>query len=114
MSRIIGSHPTVRELLEAVKDVPEWHRLGTELNLPRGQLREIEVQYQIHGVGRQKSAMFDRWLARCADANWTMLAAALDRMGEEGAAAAVRSKYKCGGGPKAPDPDPPARAAAGE
>ena len=99
----VGSNPTVRELLEAVKDVPDWHALGTELDLPRGQLREIELQYQIAGVGRQKSAMFDRWLARCVNASWAKLAAALDRMGEEKAAATVRFKY-CGAPPPAPEP----------
>ena len=102
----VGSNPTVRELLEAVKDVPDWHALGTALDLPRGQLREIELQYQIAGVGRQKSAMFDRWLARCVNASWAKLAAALDRIGEETAAATVRFKY-CGGSavpPPAPEP----------
>ena len=89
----VASKLSVKDLLEAVRDVPDWHTLGTELGLPRGQLREIEVQHNIQGAARQKSAMFDRWLARCLDASWQKLAEALDRMGEEGAADAVRRKY---------------------
>ena len=90
----------VRKLLEAIKDVPDWHGLGTELDLPRGQLKEIELQYHVQGIGRLKSAMFDRWLARDVNASWVKLALALDRMGEEEAAATVRFKYCGGPGPQ--------------
>ena len=54
------------------------------------------MQYNAHGVPRQKSAMFDRWLAQDIDVSWSKLAAALERMGEDTAASAVREKY-CGG-----------------
>ena len=67
-----------------------------ELKLSAAELRAIEVQYSVHGVPRQKSAMFDRWLAQDVHASWSKLAAALDRMGENKVARAVREKY-CGG-----------------
>lgn len=86
----------MRDLLDAVRDVVDWHSLGVELKLSAADLRAIEVQYSVHGVARQKSAMFDRWLAQDVDASWSKLAAALDRMGENKAARAVREKY-CGG-----------------
>ena len=88
--------PTIRDLLDAVRDVVDWHSLGLELKLSAADLRTIELQYSVHGVPRQKSAMFDRWLAQDVDASWSTLAAALDRMGENKAARAVREKY-CGG-----------------
>ena len=83
----------VKLLVDAVRGVSDWHNLGVHLDLEVAKLKEIELDYFVHGVVRMKTEMFDLWLKSCPNASWHKLVSALNAIGEKRVAAEVESKY---------------------
>ena len=101
--------PSIRDLIDAVTNVNDWHTLGQGLDVPEPVLQAISLQLTVHGIPRMKTEMFSRWLARDPKASWIKLEAALRRMGEITAADGVRDQYLGGastGGAAAQQPAP--------
>ena len=91
------SEPGLRDLLEAIDDVNDWHTLGLHLRLDIAQLDQIEEQYfATHGHRRCKTKMIDHWLKVKPDASWYMLIKALKKIKEESLADRLTAKYLSG------------------
>ena len=77
----------------AVSDVAEWFDLGLQLGLPSATLRLITAEPNIKDIKSQRLAMLSEWLKYDTAASWEKLAAALATIGENVAAANVRSRF---------------------
>ena len=72
---------TDKVLSEVLKEVLDWHTLGTKLGLPIHSLGAIQIDYSTYGTVRQRQEMISKWLAFDAQASWSKLATALEEMG---------------------------------
>ena len=89
--------PELRDLLDAIEDVNDWHSLGLHLRLDITQLDQIEEQYfATHGHRRCKTKMIDLWLKVNPDASWCMLIKALKKIKEQSLADRLTAKYLSG------------------
>ena len=88
-----GEPISVVQLVDAVRDVNDWHTLGLHLDLTMAKLKEIELLYHMHGVVKMKVEMFAVWLKSYPDASWHKLVTALNAMGERRVAKEVESYY---------------------
>ena len=89
--------PELRDLLDAIEDVNDWHTLGLHLRLDVTQLDQIEEQYfATYGHRRCKTKMIDLWLKVKPDASWYMLIKALKKIKEESLADRLTEKYLSG------------------
>ena len=52
----------MNQLVEAVSNVTDWHKLGLRLGIAMYDLRKIQDSYQ--GVDRRMAEMFDVWLKK--------------------------------------------------
>ena len=90
------SEPELRDVLDAIDDVNDWHTLGIHLRLDVTQLNQIEEQYfATHGHGRCKTKMIELWLKK-PDASWYMLIKALKKIKEESLADRLTKTYLSG------------------
>ena len=80
-------------LVDAVKNVNDWHNLGLHLYLEETKLEEIGITYNAYGMGRIKAELFKVWLKSCPNASWHKLVSALNAIGEKRVAAEVESNY---------------------
>lgn len=76
-----------------LREVLEWHTLGTELGLPDHTLEAIRIDFNANGTGRQRQKMITTWLAYDTKASWSKLANALEAMGKHVAATKIRNTY---------------------
>jgi hypothetical protein len=83
----------LQHVVLAVSDVVEWFNLGLQLGLPRATLELIAADPNTKDIKSQRLAMLSGWLKYDTAASWEKLAAALVAIGENVAAANVRSKY---------------------
>ena len=81
----------LQHVVIAVQDVAEWFDLGLQLGLPSATLRLIAADPNIKDIKSQRLAMLSEWLKRDTAAGWDKLATALTMIGENVAAANVRS-----------------------
>ena len=88
-----GEPISVVLLVDAVRNVNDWHNLGLYLHLEVAKLEEIGITYNAHGVGRIKAELFKAWLKSNPDTPWDKLVAALNSIGEKSVATEVESKY---------------------
>ena len=72
---------TLQTIDEILIEVVDWHTLGIKLGLPDQKLKEIEINYSAHGLGRQRNEMISSWLMYDTEASWDKLASALKKMG---------------------------------
>ena len=77
----------------AVSNVAEWFALGLQLGLPSATLRLIAADPNIKDIRSQRLAMLSEWLKYDTTASWEKLAVALASIGENVAAANVRSRF---------------------
>ena len=64
-------------LVRELRDV-EWDTLGRCLGLSKGEIKEIEGNYQ--NTGRRRIEMFDKWLSKEENPSWEKMIAALEDM----------------------------------
>ena len=77
-------------LVRELRDV-EWDTLGRCLGLSKGEIKEIEGNYQ--NTGRRRIEMFDKWLSKEENPSWEKMIAALEDMSENNIASQLRKKY---------------------
>ena len=77
-------------LVRELRDV-EWDTLGRCLRLSKGEIKEIEGNYQ--NTGRRRIEMFDKWLSKEENPSWEKMIAALEDMSENNIASQLRKKY---------------------
>ena len=80
-------------LVDAVRNVSDWHSLGSHLDLTMSKLKQLQSIHHAHGEERIKAEMFDVWLKSCPDASWDKLVTALNEIGEKRVANKVESRY---------------------
>ena len=91
------SEPGLRDILDEIEDVNDWHALGIHLRLDIAQLDQIEEQYfATHGHRRCKTKMIGLWLKVKPDVSWHMLIEALKKIKEESLADRLTAKYLSG------------------
>ena len=91
------SEPGLKDILDEIEDVNDWHTLGIHLRLDIAQLDQIEEQYfATQGHRRCKTKMIDLWLKVKPDASWHMLIKALKKIKEESLADRLTAKYLSG------------------
>ena len=83
----------MRLLVNAVRNVSDWHSLGLHLDITMRRLKEINRIYRVEGEERIKAEMFDVWLKSCPDASWHDLVTALNEIDEKRVAKEVESHY---------------------
>ena len=77
-------------LVRELRDV-EWDTLGRCLGLSKGEIKEVEGNYQ--NTGRRRIEMFDKWLSKEENPSWEKMIAALEDMSENNIASQLRKKY---------------------
>ena len=80
-------------LVDAVRNVNDWHNLGLHLYLEEAKLEEIRITYHVYGFVSMKTEMFKVWLKSCPDASWHKLVSALNAIDEKRVAKEVESRY---------------------
>ena len=80
-------------LVDAVRNVSDWHSLGSHLDLAMSKLKQLQSIHHVDGEERIKAEMFDVWLKSCPDASWHKLVTALNEIGEKRVAIEVESRY---------------------
>ena len=83
----------MRLLVDAVRNVSDWHNLGLHLDITMRKLKEIDRIYRSDGEERIKAEMFDVWLKSCPDASWHKLVSALNAINEKRVAKEVESRF---------------------
>ena len=94
----MSDHPKELELklknvVLAVSDVAKWFDLGLQLGLPSATLEIIAADSSIKDIESKRRAMLLEWLKYDTAASWEKLAAALDTIKANVAAANVRSQF---------------------
>ena len=71
-------NPTQRDLVFALKGV-DWHKLGTQLNVPQEELKRIDKE--CHEISRKLNEMLDYWKKNEEEPSWEKIIEALERIG---------------------------------
>ena len=91
------SEPELKDILDEIDKVNDWHSLGIHLRLDIALLDQIEEQYfATQGHKKCKTKMIDLWLKVKPDASWYMLIKALKKINEESLADRLTAKYLSG------------------
>ena len=78
--------------IEHIEIATKWYELGLELVGSYNILRVIEVDHH-NDVNRCCRVMFEKWLEKTPNANWSQLVSALDNIEMNVAADAVRKLF---------------------
>ena len=84
--------PTLKELTNALKSVPNWHLLGVNLDLSGSELATIERDHRSDNT-RCKTEMLSRWLENTRGPTWEAVVRALRLMEANAAADAIQREY---------------------
>ena len=88
----IAVRPSLKELLAAFCRPKYWHHLGIQLDIGPDQLDTIEQNH--HGdAQRQLTEMYREWLRADEGVSWNRFAIALETIGQNDAAMAVRQQH---------------------
>lgn len=93
------SPPTVQRLLEKLHSVSSWYMLGIHMEVEPSQLDKIRIQFLSEGVERCKAELFKHWTISCPQASWTIVASALEKIGEVALSETVRKECSSAPGP---------------
>ena len=86
-----GSKLDLRSLLEELKEVTDWFRLGVWLGINHTVLTTIEKNYE-HDGERCKIEMLEHWLKNF-NASWSEMISALEAIDRRNLAIQLREKY---------------------
>ena len=88
--------PITEQLVQKeLRDIMDWDKLGVYLGVPSSTYRAIELQFlQVHGPGRCRNELINKWWRQTPNANWGDVIAALKEMGENRLAAHLEEKYQ--------------------
>ena len=96
MLSLSGSPLTVKNLLEACREVTDWKGLGIQLDLKNHQLEEIEAEYR--KITDRKMKMFTCWINNDFDVSWAHLITALRDIGDRKIASDIEAAIRPGNG----------------
>lgn len=86
---------SMKNLMAALNDVPEWEELGIELGIEWFKMKEIKKNRNHCEPRLCKADLLDHWLENDLQASWERLASALDNMGKKVVAQRIRATYCC-------------------
>lgn len=69
-----------KEVEPELREITDPYSLGVQLGVPPEDLERFERDYP-HDVTRQRSQVITYWLRNSADASWSTLASAVERVG---------------------------------
>ena len=84
--------PTLKELMNELKSVSDWHTLGVNLDLKRHQLSEIEKNHRGDDK-RCRTEVLGCWLDNTTNPTWKAVAEALYLMEAYSVADNIKRKY---------------------
>ena len=84
--------PTLKELMNELKSVSDWHTLGVNLDLKRHQLSEIEKNHRGDDK-RCRTEVLGCWLDNTTNPTWKAVAEALYLMEAQSVADNIKIKY---------------------
>ena len=85
--------PQLKQLVEELTFVPDWHRLGILLGIHDAKLKQIGADFSHHGVERCMEELLAYWLRNGSNVTWESVCSALEKMDEENFAKDLRRKY---------------------
>ena len=85
---------TLKNLLNAIKDVVDWKSLGVQLDISAAKIKEIDVNNRGQ-VADCRFALVQYWLESDVACSWERLIDALKAIGQSVLAEEIRTKY-CG------------------
>lgn len=89
---------SIKDLINALRDVTNWERLGQELGVRQAKLQEIAMARGYRNPHSLKTDMLTCWMRNDCGASWEKLATALDEMGHSKAAGKERFNLLLGSG----------------
>lgn len=88
----IKTKPTLKDLVNELREVTNIHGLGIQLEVPSANLHEFEANYP-HSLERQRIQLAEFWLRTQVNASWNLLAEALHNNGDVSLSARIKKKY---------------------
>lgn len=88
----IKTKPTLKDLVNELREVTNIHGLGIQLEVPSAKLREFEANYS-QDLERQKIELVEFWLRTQVNASWNLLVEALHNNGDVCLSARIKKKY---------------------
>lgn len=71
--------PQLKDLVLILDEV-DWHKLGTQLNVPPSVLSRIDKEYK--DISRKLNEMLQFWLANAEEPSWNVILCAVQRVGD--------------------------------
>ena len=71
---------SLKEVEPELREINNTHSLGVQMGVPPEDLERFEREYR-DDVTRQRSQVITYWLRNSADASWSTLASAVERVG---------------------------------
>ena len=87
----------LKNLTNALREIPDWEMLGCKLGIKEYKIREIAADRSHRNPHLCKKDLLDHWLRSNVEASWEQVAAALDDMDENATACGIRTAYCCPG-----------------
>lgn len=86
--------PKLRNLMRELRSkAADWEDIGVELQVDDGELRQIRQDRPSDSTGCLRE-LFRKWLTQTSpEPSWATIAEALEHLGDEDLARALRSKY---------------------
>ena len=84
-------HDDLTNLMDELRDVTDWQKLGLHLKIRQAVLEEVEMNER--DVAKIKRTMLIRWLKSNPDAAWEDVVTALKCMDENRTAKIIEDKY---------------------
>lgn len=88
----IKTKPTLKDLVNVLREVTNIHGLGIQLEVPSANLREFEANYP-QNLERQRIELAEFWLRTQVNASWNLLAEALHNNGDVSLSAKIKKTY---------------------
>ena len=71
----------------------DWYALGVALRVPPSKLKEIRQSAPQEGIQYWRIELLQYWLDSTPDASWSMIIAALEKIGHHTLSARLRDNY---------------------
>ena len=89
----VQDHDDLTNLMDELRDVTDWQKLGLQLKIRQSVLEEVEMNEVQCDIAKMKRSMLIRWLKSNPDAAWEDLLTALKCMDENRTAKIIEDKY---------------------
>ena len=93
VQRTLDPRLNLKNLTNALREVPDWEMLGCKLGIKEYKIKEIANDRSHRNPHLCKKDLLDHWMKSDVEASWEQMAAALDDMDEKTAASGIRAVY---------------------